>query len=120
MPQIPFSLWFKKSSKPKCTITLEDINEKLEWLINHHKRIDKIMTTLDDVLNSVKDESGVDDSVIALLTGIRQQLLDVLAGGLTISQQEKVEAIFNAVKANKDKVAAAIVANPAPASGTGG
>jgi hypothetical protein len=104
MAQIPFSLWFKKSSRPKCAVTLEDINNKL----------DIIMITLDDILNATTEQSGVDDSIITLLTGIHKQLVDVLAGGFTEQQQAKVEAIFAAVKANKDKVAAAVVANPTP------
>lgn len=67
--------------------------------------------TLDDVLKDVTDESTLDDSIIALLTGIKAQLDSVLAGGLTPAQQAKVDAIFSGLEANKAKVSAAITAN---------
>lgn len=67
--------------------------------------------TLDDVLKDVTDESTLDDSIIALLTGIKAQLDAVLAGGLTPALQAKVDQIFAQAEANKAKVAAAITAN---------
>ena len=69
------------------------------------------MATLDQVLESVTAEDAVDDSIIALLVGIKEQLDAVLDGNLTPAQQAKVDAIFDKVEASKKKVADAIVAN---------
>ncbi len=69
--------------------------------------------TLDQVLQSVTDESTLDDSIIALLQGIKAQLDAVLAGGLSPENQAKVDAIFAAAEANKAKVSAAVTANTA-------
>ena len=66
---------------------------------------------LDETLAAVQAESTVDDSIIALLTGIKAQLDAVLAGGLTADAQAKVDAIFAAAQANSTKVAAAVTAN---------
>ena len=66
---------------------------------------------LDEVLQSVTDESTLDDSIIALLTGIKAQLDAVIGGALPPAVQAKVNALFDAIEANKTKVTAAIVAN---------
>lgn len=80
--------------------------------------IQKILMTLDQVLQSVTDESTLDDSIIALLQGIKAQLDAVLAGGLSPENQAKVDAIFAAAEANKAKVSAAVTANTAASKPT--
>lgn len=66
----------------------------------------------DDLIQLASDESTVDDSLIALVTGIKGQLDGVLAGTvIPTAVQTKIDAIFDSVTANKDKVAAAVLAN---------
>ena len=72
---------------------------------------EKIMASLDETLAAVQAESTVDDSIIALLTGIKAQLDAALAGGLTPEAQAKVDAIFAAAQANSQKVSDAVTAN---------
>jgi hypothetical protein len=95
--------WFWASSH-----RLRRIESLLESVLHQGGRI---MATLDDIIASVDSEDAVDDSIIALLTGIKAQLDAVLAGGITPAQQAKVDAIFAKVEASKAKVAAAVVAN---------
>lgn len=73
------------------------------------------MATLDDVLAGVADESTKEDSLIALVTNLKTQLDQILAGGLTPAAQAKVDALFASVTANVNKVQTAIDANTPPA-----
>lgn len=75
------------------------------------QKLNKMAATLDSILTEVTDESTVDDSIIALLTGIKAQLDAVLAGALTPAQQAKADAIFAQVEANIKKVSDAVTAN---------
>lgn len=89
-------------------------NEKkiLEFLHLINTKIENMAQTLDEVLQAVTDESTVDDSIIALLNGISQQLKDALAGAtLSPESQAKVDAIFAGINQNKQKVADAVTAN---------
>lgn len=82
------------------------------------ERLEEIMATLDEVLADVQAEKTQVDSLVALTTGIKKQLDDLLAGKLTPQDQAKVDAIFGAVQANRQEVVDAINANtpkpPAP------
>lgn len=94
-------------------------NKHVRYVLERIERKLTIMAaTLDQVLQDVTDESTLDDSIIALLTGIKAQLDAVIAGGLPAATQAKVDQIFAAAEANKSKVTAAITANtpavPAP------
>jgi hypothetical protein len=66
------------------------------------------MASLDETLAAVTAESTVDDSIIALLTGLAAQ---IKAGGLAPADQAKVDAIFAAAQSNSAKVTAAVTAN---------
>lgn len=80
---------------------------------------EKIMAkTLEEVLADVKSEATVDDSLIALTSGLKAQLDAVLAGNLTPDQQAEVDAIFDAAESNKAKVADAVTANTPAAPAT--
>jgi len=59
---------------------------------------------------SIQAESTVDDSIIALLTGIKAQLDAVLAGGLTLKHKPS-GCHLAAAQTNSSKVAAAVTAN---------
>ncbi len=87
--------------------------ELRQQLVNRKLRY--IMATLDDVLAVVTEEAGQIDSMIALMTGLQQQLADALAGiTLPAQVQAKVDAIFTQAKADSDKIVAAIAANSPP------
>lgn len=78
-------------------------------------REEQLMATLDETLTLVTQEGTVDDSLIALTQGIKAQLDQLLAGGLTSEQQAKVDQVFAGIQANIEKVSAAVTANT-PAS----
>lgn len=68
--------------------------------------------TLADLLQLATDESTVDDSVIALVNSLKSQVADLLSG-TTVGPdvQAKINSVFDTVTANKEKVAAAVLAN---------
>jgi len=70
------------------------------------------MATIDQVLQDVTDESTLEDSIITLLQAIKAQL-DAALANTTIPKdvQDKIDAVFTQLEANKVKVAAAITAN---------
>jgi hypothetical protein len=71
---------------------------------------------LDEVLADVASESTKLDSLMAFIAGLEQQVKDALAGaGLSPAVQAKVDAVFDAVEANKAKVQAALDAGVPPA-----
>lgn len=73
---------------------------------------EKSMATLDQVLSDVTDESTVIDGVMTLVSGLRQQVADLLAKtGMSADDQAKVDAIFAAAEANKAKLGNALVSN---------
>ena len=79
--------------------------------VRTEERLCVIMATLEQLLQSVQDGSTVDDSIISLLTNIKGQLDAVLAGQLPASVQAKVDEIFAVAEADKEKVAAAVIAH---------
>lgn len=97
---MPSSFW--RNATPATKADIDRLTERLEKMAN----------TLDDILNDVSAESTLEDSIITLLNGISQQLKDALAGTtLPTAVQEKVDAAFTALEANKAKLAAALTAN---------
>lgn len=76
------------------------------------------MASLDDTLAAVQAETTSENSIVALLVGIKKQLDAALGGALTPSQQMRVDAIFNQLTANKTILDNAVKANTeAPAGG---
>ena len=76
------------------------------------RRLEAIMATLQQVLDTVTAESTKEDSIIALLNGIKQQLADALSGAtLPPAVQAQVDAIFQQATDNASKLDAAIAAN---------
>lgn len=66
--------------------------------------------TLDELLEEVKNNSTVDDSLIALAKSWKAQLDEVLSGVvIPPAVQTKIDAIFDISKADSEKVAAAVL-----------
>lgn len=74
------------------------------------------MATLEDTLALVEAQNTRVDSLIALTSDLHQRVIDALGGGLTPSQQMRVDAVFDEVKSEADKVDAAITANTVQAT----
>jgi hypothetical protein len=110
---------------PLWALALRDEVRDVGIVLNRRIRMmaDAVNKSLDDVLADVQDESTQIDGLSTLTSGIKAQLDAVLAGSLTPAQQAQVNAIFDAVEANKHKVVDAINANTAaagtPPDGTG-
>lgn len=79
-------------------------------------KLEAIMATLEDTLALVEAQNTRVDSLIALTADLHQKVLDALGGGLTPSQQMRVDAVFDEVKTEADKVDAAITANTVQAT----
>ena len=79
-------------------------------LFNTRREVRKIMATLDEILEVVTATSGTADSIVALITGLKQQVADLIAqiGTLPPEFQAKVDAIFDAAIANKAKLDTAV------------
>lgn len=70
------------------------------------------MATLDEILSDVTDESTKLDSLSALISGLKQQVADALAGAnVPADVQTKIDAIFAAAESNKAKIQKALDAN---------
>lgn len=97
----------------------EETAERLRWIdqklgIIIHST-ETMMATLDQILSDVTDESTQIDGIATLVTGLRQQLADALAGTtLPPATQAKVDAIFAQAEVNKQKIADALNANTPP------
>ncbi len=74
------------------------------------------MHTLEETLDLVEAQTTKVDSLIALTNDLHQKVLDALGGGLTPSQQMRVDAVFDEVTAEAGKVDAAITANTVQAT----
>jgi hypothetical protein len=86
-----------------------EIEHKLDLLL---ERTGKIMATLDEILAKVEEEGTLDDSIIALLNGLKTQLADVLSGVvIPPAVQAKLDAVWTKATDNVAKVSAAITEN---------
>jgi uncharacterized coiled-coil protein SlyX len=88
-----------------------DYTSKLDRIIDllhqilHKENI--IMATIQDLTAAVAAESTVDDSIIALLNGIVQQLKDAQASG----DPAALDAVVASIQANTAKIQDAVTAN---------
>ena len=76
-----------------------------DWAWEMNRKLEMIMATLDDLITKVTELDSVEDSVIALLTDIKAQL--VAAG----QDPAKLQALSDSLDAEKAKLAAAVAAN---------
>lgn len=98
-----------------CNINrrLTMIEAKLDLILTKEN---KMAQSLDAVLADVQAESTVADSIVTLLTSVEQQLKDALAGtSISPANQAKIDAIFDGIESNKNKIAQAVTDNT-PAS----
>ena len=73
------------------------------------------MKTLDELVAKVTEANTKTDSLLALFANLKQQIADLLSGAaLPAGLQAKVDAVFDSVSAEADKVSAAIDANVPP------
>ena len=87
---------------------LDRIEHKLDLvLVRIVEEENRIMATLDDLLSDVADESTVVASVETLLTNLSQQL----AAAIAANDPAKIQAVKDAIDANKARLSAAVVAN---------
>jgi len=92
---------------------LDRILSKLDRILRNQEAI---MATLDETLAAVEAETTADDSIIALLEGLKAQLDEALSGAtLPPAVQAKVNAVFSTATNNVAKVTAAVAANTPPA-----
>lgn len=71
------------------------------------KRIEKIMTKLDDLNSAVERNTAVDDSVLTLLDGIVQQLKDAQAS----NDPQAIDNLIAKLDANTQKMTDAVTKN---------
>jgi altronate dehydratase len=82
---------------------------KLDFII---RKLEVIMATLDELLDKVTEEATVDESMLELLAGLKQQLADALSGAnLPPAVQAKVDAVFSKASENVTKINEALAAN---------
>lgn len=87
-----------------------EVLKRIEALEKQFKELKMALREeFDALLVKVTEEETVEDSMITLLTGIKAQL-DTLAGQATVTPEE-VKALADKIGTDKDKMAAAIVAN---------
>ncbi len=79
-------------------------------------QLEKIMTSLQDVLDAVTAESTKVDGIVTLIASLKQQIADALSGTtLPPAVQAKVDAVFAGLTANATKLDTALNANvPTP------
>ena len=79
-------------------------------------QLEKIMHTLEEVLDAVTRERTKIDSLIALVNGLRQQVKDALGADLTPSQQMRVDQVFDAATAGVGAIDQALTDNTVAAT----
>lgn len=92
---------------------LTQINDRLGQIL---QKDDQIMATIDDLKAAVAAETSVEQSVIALLGNLAQQLKDAIAA----NDPAALDAVVASVEANTKALSDAVAANtpaapPAPA-----
>jgi hypothetical protein len=101
--------------------TTQDQNAALICAIHEaecsiNRKLEKIMTRLEDLLDAVAAQQTQIDSLITLVGGMRQQVIEAMGSTITPSQQMRIDQVFEAVRANADDIAAAIKENTVEAT----
>ena len=82
-------------------------DEVLRILIKLNKKVNTLMATIQELTAAVQRNTDIDDSVIALLNGIVQQLKDAQA----MNDPAAIDALIVKLDANTAKMAEAVTAN---------
>ena len=85
-------------------VSLRDLSKKLDLIIYNQE---KLMANIQELQAAVARNTEAEDSVIVLLNGISQQLKDAQASGNPV----ELDKVIAQLDANRDKLAAAVVAN---------
>lgn len=83
-----------------------------------NRKLERIMAKLDDLLDAVAAQQTRIDSLETFIVGLKKKIDEALGGGLTPSQQMRIDALFNEVTKNSADIDAAMaenVADPIPA-----
>lgn len=83
---------------------LDVLSRKLGLVLDKQETI---MATMDELKAAVARNTAIDDSVVALLQGISQQLKDALASG----NPQAITEVIAQLDANTQKMADAVTAN---------
>lgn len=82
-----------------------------------NRKLEKIMHSLDELLDAVASQQTKIDSITKLLDGLHQQVYDALGKtNLTPSMQMRLDQVFDQIKAQGDELDAAISANTVDAT----
>jgi chromosome segregation ATPase len=78
-----------------------------------NRRLEKLMATLDQVLERVAAQRGQIDSLAHLTASIKEKLMEAIssAGALSPAQQAQVDKVFNELDANTSAIVKAINKN---------
>ena len=81
---------------------------------------EKMMATLEQILEDVKAEKGLIASLSTLLTNLKDQLDQALSGvALPEGVQAKIDEIFSDAEENKAALAQALTTSPTTPAGSG-
>lgn len=97
---------FHHSPEARCEVMrrLESMDEKIDLVIED---TEIIMATMDELKAAVTRNTSVDDSVLALLQGISQQLKDAQAA----NDPQAIADVIAQLDANTQKMTDAVTAN---------
>jgi len=98
--------WFRNQDVILILRSLAILHQQVDHIL---AKLEVEMHTLDEVLSDVAEERTKIDSVIVLVNGLRDQVKNL--PGMSVENQAKVDAIFDAVESNKAAVGAALDAN---------
>lgn len=75
-------------------------------------KVKTIMATLDDALTDIAAINTLDDSILAMLKHVQDELAAALSGTtIPADVQAKIDAVFSGLEAEKAKLSAAVTAN---------
>lgn len=99
-----FEIHLHVKTDPEVLRRLSVVIHKLDLIID---RQETIMTVMDDLKAAVTRNTSVDDSVLALLQGISQQLKDAQAA----NDPQAIADVIAQLDANTQKMTDAVTAN---------
>ena len=81
------------------------------FLFHNHKKTKKMSVQLDNLTKSVNDLIAVDESAIALLGNLKTELDAAIEAQKSGDDGAALQALSDTLNAEKEKIAASIVAN---------